>query len=129
MSHPESDPHLQRPDDSEPATTEWIRDAVHGMYLRLYGPESVISELVGWDSFAEYLLDASGLLPKPPDPTGRYDDDFIRSLPASEAEGVVKTSLWRRGRGEEAEQYAADMARYRQLVKSIIESWRTSGRL
>ncbi len=99
-------------------------------------PEKFDLKTTGWDSFAEYLLDISGLVPKPlfprfPGNPLRYKGtDYLSHQPVRLVENHVVNLLTRYHHGTDAiEAFKQDMVDYRQKIRDIAKIWRSQGLL
>jgi hypothetical protein len=100
-------------------------------------PGDRLPESHGWDNLAEVLLDFSGFLSKPEDPTIHPDDyeGKLRSyrvamlLGARGWEKETVKNLEAQGREDLIPQFQKDMQEYRKAAKGIITVWRKRGLL
>jgi hypothetical protein len=92
-------------------------------------PEAFDPRKMGWNTIAELLLDISGFLPKPQDPTGTFDESDLAHISASEAEAEIVSILVRGGRTQEMRQFKKQMTQYRDSISFIVTLWRTKGLL
>jgi hypothetical protein len=91
----------------------------------------------GWDNFAEYVLDRSGILPKPEDPSVPTDDIGARfhsqrtsmEVNAMDWEDSTEANLQDAGLLHLLPQFQKDMQDYRKAVKAAVDLWRKSGLL
>jgi hypothetical protein len=99
--------------------------------------ENRLPEAHDWDSLAEVLLDFSGYVPKPPDPSIPYEDIERRILSNNNAndlgarswENHTVKNLEAIGRADLIPQFKQNMQEYRRAVKGIVAVWRERGLL
>lgn len=89
---------------------------------------------MGWDSFAELLLDISGYVSKPHDPSGMSgdpdeEDKMQRHMTANEVEETTINTLNDLNLAHRDDEYRRSMARYRDTIRAIVRAWREAGQL
>jgi len=99
-------------------------------------PEAFNLAETGWQSFSEYLLDVSGLVPRPAVPPLRgrpiryRSTSYLRGWHANAAEEHISNLLRREGKPSEViEEYGREMRHYRETVRLIVSAWRHKGDL
>ena len=97
-------------------------------------PENWNPAEMGWDSFAELLLDVSGFVPKPralPLPPDANDDEeeSYRHLDIKALEEATVNTLEFQGLDHLVAGYKQQVQDYRRQVKNLIQRWRSSGKL
>lgn len=97
-------------------------------------PDKELLKEMGWDNFAELVLDLSSYFPKPEDPALTKDDYKTRReeqwlsdrLTADEWEKTIVDNLEGLGSRHLIPQFKQDMQEYRKAVKAIVRMWRES---
>jgi hypothetical protein len=100
-------------------------------------PGDRLPEFHGWDNLAEVLLDFSGFLSKPEDPT-IHPDDYEGKLKSYRVAMLLGARGWEKETVKKLEaqggedlipQFRQDMQEYRKAAKGIIAVWRKRGLL